>query len=226
MAMKKAEMEAHRQEYHALMAKARSAEWEGLYRTAVESALSSWDHIDGMMQYERRYEEKEFTNIEGIDMILKYAPLLLDFASLDRLETILKETRRIEKNTSESMADKVAEARTLMWDAHRLWDHVEQNPEARQDRLSRVLGGKQEQWRSIAAVWGKMGLLQRTSEGGSYRLALSTRMGQVVLGKCPGCGGTVNAPKAMLLEKVACPECGASVLFVMLSAESSIDTKD
>ena len=77
--MKKAEMEDHRAEYQALMSKARSAEREGFCRRAVELALASWDHIDGMMQYERRYENKEFANVQGIEMILKYAPLLFDF---------------------------------------------------------------------------------------------------------------------------------------------------
>ena len=35
-------------------------------------ALSSWDYIDGMMQYERRYNGEEFASIQGIDVILKY----------------------------------------------------------------------------------------------------------------------------------------------------------
>lgn len=226
MAMKKADMEGHRAEYQSLMVKAWSAEREGLYRTAVELALSSLNHIDGMMQYERRYESKEFDSIQGIDMILKYAPLLLDFNSLDTLETLLKNYRRIDKNTSESLADKLAKARVLMWDTHRLWDHLERNPETRQDGLRRVLGGDQDQWRSVANAWEKMGLLRRTPEGGSYRLALSTRMGELVSAKCPSCGGVVNAPKAMFLEKLACPECRTTVLFVILSTETSTGTKE
>jgi len=74
MAMNKAEMESHRNDYYALMAQAWAAHHKGLYRKAVEWALSSWDHIDGMMQYERRYGKKEFESIEAIDMVLKYAP--------------------------------------------------------------------------------------------------------------------------------------------------------
>ncbi len=226
MAMKKAEMETHRARYQALMTKARSAEREGLYREVIDSALSSWDHVDGMMQYERRYENKEFTSIQGIEMLLKYAPLLLDFDSLDTLETLLKNYRRIDKNTSESMADKLAKARALMWDAHRLWDHLERNPESKQDKLRRVLGGDQDIWRSVAEAWGKMGLLRRTPEDGSYRLSLSTRMGGLVSAKCSSCGHVGKAPKAMFLEKMACPECRATVLFVILSTETSIDTKE
>ena len=219
-------MEDHRAEYQALMSKAQSAEREGFYRRAVELALASWDHIDGMMQYERRYEKKEFANIQGIEMILKYAPLLFDFPNLDKLEAVLKNYRRIEKNTSDNLADKLAEARALMWDAHRLWDHLERHPETKQNKLRQLLGGDQEQWRSVVNTWDKMGLVRRAPEDGSYRLSLSTRMGKVVPGKCPACGGIVTAPKAMLLEKSACPRCGRSVLPVILSSKVTADTKE
>ena len=217
MAMKKAEKEYHRTAYRSLIAKARSAERHGLYRETVDLALSSWDHIDGMMQYERKYEDKEFSSIQGIDLVMEYAPLLFDFSSLDTLETLLKNYRRIDKNTSESLADKLAKARVLMWNAHRLWDHLERHPETRQNKLSRILGGDHDQWQAVVTVWDKMGLLRRTSKGISNRLSLSTRMGKVVSAKCPSCGGVVDAPKSMFLEKLACPECRETVLFVILS---------
>jgi len=224
--MKKAEMEAHRAKYASLMRKARKAEQEGLYRTAVETSLESWKHVDGMMQYERRYGDKEFTSIQGIDMILKYAPLLFDFPSLDTLQTLLKDYRRIEKNTSENLGDKLADARERMWEVHRLWDYLEMNPGTRQDGLRKALGGDQGRWRSVAEAWEKMGLLRRTPEGGSYRLALATRMGEVVPGKCPSCGHVTSAPKAMFIEALSCPECKTEGMFVLLTGEVETESKE
>ncbi len=224
MAMTKAEMEAHRTEYFALMGKARAAQQDGLYRKAIELALASYDHIDGMMQYERRYEEREFDSVESIDLILKYAPVLFDFPSLDALEDLLKTQRRIEKNTSDDLGERLSNARTLMWDAHRMWDHLEQHPEARQDDLRHALGGDQDRWRSVAERWAKMGLLHRTPEGNSYRLALCTRMGQVVSGKCFSCGAVAEAPKAMFMEELACPDCRTRGLFVII--ETSKEKKE
>ena len=226
MAMKKAEMEHHHQQYQSLMADARAAEQAGMYRIAIEKALASWDHIDGMMQYERRYESKEFRSVPAIDMTLRYAPLLLDIASLDALEGMLKDCRRIEKNTSDGLGDKLAAARSFLREAHRLWDHLEWNPRSRQDKLRQLLGGDQNQWRGIAEAWDKMGLLRREPEGATYRLSLSTRMGEVVAAKCPGCGNVVEAPKAMCFEEMACPECDATVLFVILSAPLLGKAKD
>ncbi len=226
MAMKKSDMEDHRSAYQDLMSRSRLAEREGLYRNAVDLALSSWEHIDGMMQYKRRYENEDFSSIHAIELVLKYAPLLLDFQKLDMLEQLLKNYRRIEKNTSDSLGDKLSEARERLWENHRLWDYLEQNPDTRQDGLRRILRGNQDQWRATAEAWEKMGLLHRKPEGGSYRLALSTRMGEVVSAKCPSCGEVTEAPKAMLLEETACTGCRAKVLFVILATEIVDDKKE
>jgi len=226
MAMKKAEKQTHRDRYAALIREAREAERAGLYRLGVEKALATWEHIDGMMQYARQFEKTEFDSVQGIDMILKYAPLLLDFPSLDKLEALLKENRRIDRNTSESLADKLAAARRAMWDNHRLWEHIERKPGTRQNALRQDLGGEQDVWRAVVEAWEKMGLVRRSPEGGSYRLSLSTRLGEVVRAKCPACGEVAEAPKGMFLEETRCPDCSASVRFVFMQPESLLKDKE
>ena len=226
MAMKKDELEHRQSQYQALMADAQTAEQAGLYRAVVEKSLESWEHIDGMMQYERRYNKKELASIPAIELTLKYAPLLLDFASLDKLEELLKDCRRIERNTTHTLAAKLATARELMWDAHSLWGHLERNPGARQDELRNSLGGRQKRWSGIAETWEKMGLLQRKPENGTYRLTLSTRLGEIGSVKCPACGSVTEAPKAMCLEETPCPNCQARVLFVILSTRRTTDAKE
>ncbi len=224
--MKKAEMADHQHQYQMLMDDARAAEQAGFYRVVVEKALECWQHIDGMMRYERKYQDKEFASVPAIDLILKYAPLLLDFASLDKLEKLLKDCRRIEKNTSDTLAVKLAAARALIWDAHSLWDHLERNLDSRQDELRKLLGGKQQRWRGMAEAWEKMGLLRREPEAGTYRLTLLTRLGEIVSVKCPACGNVAEAPKVMCWEETPCPRCQARVLFVILSTRRAADAKE
>ncbi|MEX2119396.1 MAG: hypothetical protein WD847_07365 [Pirellulales bacterium] len=215
--MTKADMETDQAEYYALVARARAAQREGRYREAVELAVSSWDHIDGMMRYERKYADKQFVSIEGIEVVLRYAPLLFDFDSLNGLEALLRSQRRIEKNTSGGLADKLSKARGLMWDAHRLWVHLEEHVEVRQDELRRALQGDQERWRAVAEAWDTMELIRRTPEGGSYRLSLITRMDERVLAKCSSCGVVAKASKIKFLGAVECPKCGATAMFVILA---------
>ena len=103
---------------------------EGRLRDAVELSVTALDHIDGMMRFGRKYCEVEFTSVECIDVVLRIAPLLLDCESLDRLEEVLKERRQIQKNTSEDLAKKLADARELMSNAYNLANYLERNGHA------------------------------------------------------------------------------------------------
>ena len=223
--MKKTEMEDHKASYHALMDKARSAERNGHYREAIKAAVAAWEYVDGMMQYEQKYglyadQDKGFNSVSAIEMVLKYAPLLFDFQNLDALENLLKNFRRIEKDTAQNLPEKLDAARARMWNGHRLWNHLEQNPDTRQDELRRILGGDQDLWRTVAEGWDAMGLLRRTPEGGSYRLTMATRMDEVVKAKCSSCGQIAEDAKAKFLEPTVCSKCHATSLFVILLAES------
>jgi len=213
--MKKAEMEAYHAAYQARMTVAREAESNGLFRAVIRAAISAWPNIDGMMQYESKYGNGEVANIWAIDAVLNYAPLLLDFRSLDALEDFFETCRRIERRTSVNAAARVADARSRLRDNHRLWTHIDAYGEVRQDELAKILGGDQDQWRWVAETWAKMGLVRRAPKGGSYLLSLSMRMGQIVSAKCPMCGKFAEAPKAMFFDELACPECRSKVLFVL-----------
>ncbi len=203
------------------MGQARSALKDGRHDEAVQIAASSCKYIDGMMQFERKYEDREFSNIEAIDVVLDYAPLLFHSQVLDDLESLLKSQKRIDRDASDDLAGDLSKARTRMWEAYRLWNYIEQNGECRQDELRTALGGNQDQWRSIAESWEKIGLIRRTSESGTYRLSLATRIDAVVMAKCPACGMAVKWTKYKLLDKADCPKCRTKGMFVLLSRAPS-----
>lgn len=223
--MKKTEMEHHHSEYHAWVDRANLAENQGLYPKAIEAAMRAWEHIDGMIQYERKYglykeRDEPFGRIPAIELVLRRAPLLLNFEALNALESLLQQCPRVARSSSGCLADDLASARKRMWLGHRLWDHLERNPDARQDELRQTLGGDQGNWRSLAEEWESMGLLRRRPEGGTYRLTLSTRMGEEVRAKCPSCGQVAEGSKAVFLEMMFCSKCSATALFVILSTGS------
>jgi hypothetical protein len=220
--MNKAELEQHHTQYYAVLSETRETLQGGDYKKAVDLAVSSWEHIDGMMQYERKYNGRDSVEVEAIDTVLRFAPLLFDFECLNKLDVLLKGQRRIEKNTSADLTNLRAKARELMWEAHRLWNHLEQHPNSRQDELRRSLSGDQDRWRSMAETWEKMGLLSRTPEGGSYRLSLSTRMDEPILAKCPSCAALGKAPKSKFLDDVTCPKCHVNVSFVFFAGDQKV----
>ncbi|HEV2970555.1 MAG TPA: hypothetical protein VGY55_11345 [Pirellulales bacterium] len=220
MPMTKAEMEAHRVQYHLEIAKARAAEQAGLYREAIAAALASWDHIDGMMQFERKYEEGTFSNIDGLELVLRYAPLLFDFESLDKLETLLKIQRRIVKNSAGDLPERLGSARELMWVAHRIWNEIERRPQPLQPPTIRGSAKENDRSTAVTDAWEKMRLLHWCSDGTSYHLAFSTQMDRAAFAKCPVCGAVAKGPKRVFLDEVKCPKCSGSVTFVILAREN------
>jgi len=213
----KAELEYEYTLYTNSLAAAKLAEQQGFPKKAVDHALDAWTHIDGMMQYARRYLDAQFDSIQAIDIVLRYAPLMFDFRALERLGGLLKDKRRIEKNTEVSLGDRLAEAEDRMWDNHRLWHHLEWHPGQLQSELRQILGGNQDNWRAAAELWEKLGLVVRQVEANSYRLTLATRLGAVIEAKCYSCGHRVEAPKAMLLEDATCPSCNLKSAFLFTS---------
>lgn len=214
--MNKAEMEAHATEYQSLVFQARAAEKRGRFADVIRFALASCEHIDGMMQYDRKYQGKTFASVLGIDLVLRYAPLLFDHRSLDEIGTFLKDARRIERDTSADMGENLARARRTMWNAHMLWNYLEANPGARQDGIPKALGGDQDAWRSIAEAWEKMEVLHRAPAEAGYRVTLRTRMDEPLEGKCPSCGHIARESKRRLLEPLSCTHCHAETTLVLL----------
>jgi hypothetical protein len=219
MAKTKAELEEDSERHRAIMADARAELQRGEFQKSVRLAASAWQYVDGMMQYDRRWGSKsEFESVDSIALVLRYAPLLFDNQSLDQLDALLKSQKRIDKNAAADLASDLTAAISLMWDAHRLWSFLEAEETVRQDELRRKFGGDQDRWRWMAETWEEMGLLQRTSEGGSYRLLLVSRLDARVRCKCSSCGAAGQAPKWQLFQELQCPKCKAMAFFVLLSA--------
>jgi hypothetical protein len=222
MAKNKAELQADAQKYRRRVSAMRRAHNEGRHLDALIAALAACEYVDGMMQFERRFEKRtERDDVESIHYVLRYAPLEFDLSSLVSLRELLKTQKRIDKNTDADFAKEVEDAFALMWDAHRLWGFLEVEHEVAQDKLRVSLGGDQDSWRSIAETWEQMGVIRRIPERGSYRISLTTRITTEVRGKCRYCGATCKAAMGRFLEEISCPKCKSTGTFVILAATTA-----
>jgi len=216
MPLKKAEMEDHAWQYASLLEKAKSAILQGLTRQAVDLAFKSLPYIDGMMQYGKRYCSTSFETVEAIEIILEFAPLLLDFKSLELLRSLLNDKRRIERDTSVDIGEKLEKAVAQLKQVHAVLDRLEQKGAVEVLDLRSMFGKNWRQAENIQSNLLRMGLLKKVETGGKTILSLSTRLGQIVRAKCPECGEVADGPKGIFLEESACPRCAKSVLFVLL----------
>jgi hypothetical protein len=213
--MTKLEMETHHAQYCDLISKASVAQQSGLYPEAIELALTCWDNIDGMLQYSRKYTNHEPRQLDCLNIVLKCAPYVFDSKRLDALESLLKTQRRILKNLVGALTDALAEARSLMWAAHRLWEQLDREVSHDQTRSAVTAVGRQAG--QILDVWKRLGIIRQGPNGDIHQL--TTNIGAILRGKCPACGAIVKAKMLKLLENVVCPRCKAKSLFVLLSRD-------
>jgi hypothetical protein len=216
--MTKAEMQDHRDQYIVMLEKAIKAESAGLYREAIDWAVSAWEHIDGMLQFERKYGElgeNQLARIDVLDLVLRFAPALFEFESIDEMEQLLKSQRRIGKNTADDWTKKLEAARSQMWDSHRSWDALE-----RQHLSNQEVSRQPRDFASASIqIWEKMGILHQNTGASGLQWEFVTQMDSPVFGKCPSCGATVRGPKSGLLNEVSCPKCSGKVTFVILARQ-------
>ncbi len=220
MGRTKAELEEARDRYLERLDRAKSALAKSRPVDAIQHALESCQYIKDMMQYERRYNDREFEGVEAIDIILENAPLLFHHESLNQLESLLATHRSIDKYASDDVAGEVAEAKTVMMEARSLWNLLERLGPIRQEDIPNHLGGDLRRWQSIAEGWERMGVIRRRVIGQSCRLVLSTNMNERAKAKCPECGAVAKAPKSRLLSEAQCPKCRKTVIFVLLDQAS------
>lgn len=215
MGLTKAEIEAQNADYHAYLSLAHQAEEEKDFQKVVDWAVASWDHIDGMLRFERKYHDVSSLRIGGILIVLRYAPLLMDFERLDAVAVLLRKSKRIANSSSDDLRNALAQSRQLLQCSHRLWGVLEDHGEVRQDELRTKLGGDQAVWRSIAEDWENMGLVRRRPVSNSYWLEFVTRFDSVVRAKCSACGVIAKAAKGKFLSELTCPKCKSHGFFVI-----------
>jgi hypothetical protein len=213
--MAKAELETAQFQYDQEIKKARISEKNGDFHSAIRHAVNAWEYVEGMMKFEKRWECAEFDSVPCIDIVLRYAPLILDGQALCQLSDLLRKRKSIDKIANDDLAARVAEAQALLRQVHQLWNLVERQPLVRQDMLRQILGGNQDTWRGIAEQWESMGLIHRIKHSGSYMLKFATELSERWRAKCPSCGAIAVGAKRAFLDSQECPRCRAASYFVL-----------
>jgi len=222
MAKTKAELEFDATRFRHAVSLMRKTHQSGEVLAAIKVAVEACEYADGMMQFEKRFEKRlERKSVETIDYIFRFAPLVFDRASLERVGALLKEQKRIDKVATDDLASDLQQAFELMWDAHRLWKLLRETPGFPQDQLRTQLGGSQDRWRGISEAWEELGLIQRVASSNSYLLSPATQLSGQARGKCSACGATGKASMGAFLDNIICPKCKTKTAFVILISRNT-----
>jgi predicted RNA-binding Zn-ribbon protein involved in translation (DUF1610 family) len=216
MAKTKVELQWHYSEYHRFLESARLALQAGNLKEAIDYAVASWDFIEGMTQFERRFAGREVDKFLCVNLVLEYSAVVFDRESLEKLDAVLKTQRRILKNASDDLIEHSLKAKTRVRSAYRIWEQLESNSEVTLEEIQTQLAQSVQEIELILNHWKKMGFIRRvTTVSGSNGISLVTQMDAQSLAKCPSCGIRVRTSKSRLLESIDCPRCDVNAHFVI-----------
>lgn len=219
MPMSKSEMKNEYDNFLGLERAAQSACNTWHFEDAIRHAVSSWEFLEGMMRYARKIESREFSTISTMEIVLNCSPIILHSSSLVSLDDLLKKQRGIEKNTKDNLRAKVADARRMMFNAHRIWDQLEQHGPLSVQTLRSEAGVDEEFLRNLLRHWEQLSLIHSTKKDDLQIVGLFTDMERISFAKCPSCGAVGRAAKFKLLEDRTCPQCRMRTSFVFLLRE-------
>ncbi|MFT3882934.1 MAG: hypothetical protein QM703_25170 [Gemmatales bacterium] len=207
----KAELEWQRTAFRTYVAQSKEALSQHQYSNAIELAIQSFAFIDGMIQYERRYEQVEDQPYPTIKTVLSYSPVLFRWKAIDEVERLLDSTKRIEKNSQIDWRAKIDHSRRLLGHALETWTNIHARNSATYDgdqnrRIERVF---------ILSTWENMGYVTKPNENGDLHSFVSN-MEMRTRAKCKYCGDVCDATKATFLADIKCLKCGVTNLFVIL----------
>jgi predicted transcriptional regulator len=215
--MSKAALQAAQLQYDQCMAAARNHERNGQLEEAIRQAIEAWEHLEGMMKFERKWEDREFKSVPCIDMVLRHAPMLLDGKSLDRLGDLLKEQRSIDKLASDDLAARLQEAKQRMRAIHQLLARVEAEPGITVTRLAETCGCDRPTVDQICERLEAMELIEVDRTGKARELRLATDFDRNITGLCESCGRGAALLWWDALSVRKCPTCGEEAYFVLSS---------
>lgn len=204
--------------YRARLERARFAIDDGQIVEAIKEAVAAWEHVEVRMRYGARYEDMEFDTLECVELVLQYAPLVLDADSLDRLEVLLKKQKHVERKTSKSLTAALDVARARLNLAYRAFDLLERRASMSHDELNAWAGPDAPAWKRIAMEWLRIGVVENSDDGKTCRLRTNLR--EHWRTKCHACGKGLGGPKWRFLEKLPCPKCGSESGFVFVARHS------
>jgi hypothetical protein len=203
----KAELEWNANTFKTLSQQARGLIAEYNYTRAIEIALQSLQFIDGMIQYERRYNKQENVQQSTLAIILNYAPVIFHYRAIDTLEAYLLSTKRVHKTSDIDWLERIVAARQMMTSALNLWQCIEVDQDYKHiDNTFRVF---------LTDCWLRLGLIaKRTTNVAGF--AFVSSLSERFRGKCSSCGLVCDTTKETLLSDMNCPGCKVSCSMVIL----------
>lgn len=176
---------------------------------ALSACVTSFPHIVPAIRFrKKRGIVPEMPELLAFNTICRYAPLLFEHAAIESLLEFVNSSRVL-TTSMRHLLDSINAALEREELARLLWNHIERHPGILQRDIHAQLGADREDVDGIVESWEGLGILDRRTQDGTYRLDLRTRLGDEVEGLCLGCGVRGRGRRELFFRSATCQKCGA-----------------
>jgi hypothetical protein len=179
------------------------------YAAAVKAAEASLPDAWQAVAFLRRFREVEKPGLPGVELLLKYAPVVFAWRALDAVEAWFNDANRKDKKAYAHLTADLAAARQALAEAARLWDELDSPLGCPVSRASSPA--------AVAALdaWVAMGAVRVQGPAGfGAGRHVSHPTGRFEA-RCGSCGESHRASLSDFLNPVTCPGCRRASEFVL-----------
>lgn len=185
---------------------------------AVRASVSAITHLDGAMRFAGKYEGATFSIPRCVEIIGRYAPVRLHREAVDAVRSLVKERRRIERESSESIADYMDQAEEVLFGVYRALSSFGHRRALEESVFLRALEGSSGESKNTLELLLASGVVSR-SDAGAEELRIESRLGERWIAACFECGVSVIGAKREFFVMQVCPRCSVESDFVLIKPQ-------
>jgi hypothetical protein len=205
--MRKAELEAHHDEYSALQDRIKAMLGNREFPAVFSVCVASFPHIVPAIKYRKQSGiEPETPDLMSFRVICKYAPPLFEHTAIEALVDFVKSTRQLARHENDYLQTiEDAFAREEM--ARAVWNDLERQLGLLERDIGRQLGLNQKNVVEVLEVWEELGVIIRKQEQNTYRLYFRSRLDAELEGICPTCSVRGRGHRSSFFKPTSCKKC-------------------
>jgi hypothetical protein len=218
--MKKAELEAHHNEYRALESRISSMAAARQFPGVFSACIASFPHIVPALKYRKQEGiQPEIPDLLSFDVVCKYGPVLFEHAVLETLHQFVQETRMLARHTN-GYLDAIRAALQREEIARKIWNLLQAGGEVPELEVCQRVAINRATLIEIVGPWELLRVVVRTTSHNGPAVRLRSYLTEKAEGVCQACGIRAKGRKEAFFSRVRCTRCGATGYYHIRYADS------
>lgn len=212
---KKSELEDSASAYAGFLLKVNSDVIRGDHPQIISTVIGSLPHVVGMLQFEKKYQGRQFASVEIIDLGITSAVCQLDSSFFKSLEAFLTEQKLLSKLLTADPWEGFALGTSQLATACQAWGYLDSHSPCAIQELYHICNDQTKLVDWLVYSWEQNYLVARHIANDTQFVSTFLHPDEKVTGQCPYCGASGSGKRHLFWTETNCPRCNTPVCFVV-----------